>query len=193
MRTDSEFNTLNPQYPTSLNLNLTQPLWRGLRFDENRHRLQVARKNRQLSAEQLRQRVIEMVTQAVQAYWELDYACAQSRRAGRGRAAGRAASTKATGGRPSRECWRPSMWWPRRPRWPPSSRAVFAAQQALTQAENNLKIADAAEPQRPDVEHGAGSGDAVRTARRPCPAWTRPSSGRWRPGRNSPKMPSRAM
>ena len=36
--TDSTFNTLNPQYPTSLSLNLTQPLWRGLRYDENRHR-----------------------------------------------------------------------------------------------------------------------------------------------------------
>jgi HAE1 family hydrophobic/amphiphilic exporter-1 len=72
--TDSTFTTLNPQFPTSLNLNLTQPLWRGLRFDQNRYRLQVARKNVLLSNEQLRQRVIEIVTQAIQAYWELDYA-----------------------------------------------------------------------------------------------------------------------
>jgi HAE1 family hydrophobic/amphiphilic exporter-1 len=74
VRTDNQLTTLNPLYPTQLNFNLTQPLWRGLRFDENRHRLQVARKNRQLSAEQLRQRAIEVVTQAIQAYWELDYA-----------------------------------------------------------------------------------------------------------------------
>jgi HAE1 family hydrophobic/amphiphilic exporter-1 len=73
-RSDSGFNTLNPQFPTSLTLNLTQPLWRGLRFDENRHRLQVARKNQMISTQELRQRVIEIVTQAVQAYWELDYA-----------------------------------------------------------------------------------------------------------------------
>jgi len=72
--TDSSFNTLNPQFPASLSLNVTQPLWRGLRFDENRHRLQVARKNQQLSTQALRQRVIEVVTQAIQAYWELDYA-----------------------------------------------------------------------------------------------------------------------
>jgi HAE1 family hydrophobic/amphiphilic exporter-1 len=72
--TDSTFVTLNPQYPESVTLNLTQPLWRGLRFDDNRHRLQVARKNQALSGEQVRQRVIEVVTQAVQAYWELDYA-----------------------------------------------------------------------------------------------------------------------
>ncbi len=72
--TDSTFNTLNPQFPTALSLSLTQPLWRGLRFDENRHRIQVARKNRQLSVQALRQRVIEVVTLAIQAYWELDYA-----------------------------------------------------------------------------------------------------------------------
>ena len=71
---DSTFVTLNPQFPTSVNLNLTQPLWRGLRFDQNRYRLQVARKNVLLTNQQLRQRVIETVTQAIQAYWELDYA-----------------------------------------------------------------------------------------------------------------------
>lgn len=72
--TDSTFVTLNPEFPTSLNLNLTQPLWRGLTFDQNRYRIQVARKNLSLSNEQLRQRVIETVTQAIQAYWELDFA-----------------------------------------------------------------------------------------------------------------------
>ncbi len=72
--TDSTFVTLNPEFPTSVNLNLTQPLWRGLTFDQNRYRIQVARKNLSLSNEQLRQRVIETVTQAIQAYWELDFA-----------------------------------------------------------------------------------------------------------------------
>ena len=71
---DSSFNTLNPQYPTSLTLNLVQPLWRGLRYDDNRHRLEVARKNQQLSTAQFRQRITDIVTQAIQAYWELDYA-----------------------------------------------------------------------------------------------------------------------
>jgi outer membrane protein TolC len=71
--TDSEFATLNPQFPTSLNLNLDQPLWRGLRFDANRYRVQVARKNRTLTDEQFRQRVIEITTQAIQAYWELEF------------------------------------------------------------------------------------------------------------------------
>ncbi len=72
--TDNLFNTLNPQYPTAATLNLTQPLLRGLRFDPNRHRVEVSRKNQQLSREQLRQRLIDVVTQATSAYWELDYA-----------------------------------------------------------------------------------------------------------------------
>ena len=72
--TDNAFTVLNPQFLTAANLSVTQPLWRGLRFDENRYRIQVARKNVELSDEQLRRRVIEVVTQAIQAYWELDYA-----------------------------------------------------------------------------------------------------------------------
>jgi outer membrane protein TolC len=73
--TDSEFAFLNPQYNTGVNLNLTQPLWRGLHYDDNRYRLQVARRNVDLSQEQLRQHLIETVTQTIQAYWELVYAC----------------------------------------------------------------------------------------------------------------------
>lgn len=72
--TDSTFNTINPQYPTSLNLNLTQPLWRGLRYDANRYRVEVARKNTQLTDSQFRQRVIEIVSLAVENYRELEYA-----------------------------------------------------------------------------------------------------------------------
>jgi outer membrane protein TolC len=71
---DSTFLSLNPQFPTSLNLSLTQPLWRGLLYDDNRHRLQVAKGNVRLTDAQFRQRVIEIVTQAVESYWELDFA-----------------------------------------------------------------------------------------------------------------------
>ena len=72
--TDSTFATLNPQFPTSANLNLTQPLWRGLLYDNNRHRISVAKANIQITGEQLRQRIIETVTLAVQAYRELQFA-----------------------------------------------------------------------------------------------------------------------
>jgi HAE1 family hydrophobic/amphiphilic exporter-1 len=73
-QSDSQFLTLNPQYPTTASLNLTQPLWRGLRFDPNRYRIEVARAGERLSREQLRQHVIEQLTMAINAYWELAFA-----------------------------------------------------------------------------------------------------------------------
>jgi HAE1 family hydrophobic/amphiphilic exporter-1 len=72
--TDNTFATLNPQFPAALNLQYTQPLWRGLRYDGNRHAIEVAKKNRSLTDEQFRQRVMTVVEQAEQAYWELAYA-----------------------------------------------------------------------------------------------------------------------
>ncbi len=72
--TNSSFATLNPQFPTAATLTLTQPLWRGLMFDANRYQVRVAQKNRAISAAQLRQHIADDITQAVQAYWELDYA-----------------------------------------------------------------------------------------------------------------------
>jgi outer membrane protein TolC len=72
--TDNTFVTLNPQFPTSLNLQYTQPLWRGLRYDSNRHSIEVARKNRTLTDQQFRQRVMQVAQQTEQAYWELVYA-----------------------------------------------------------------------------------------------------------------------
>ena len=136
--TDSTFTTLNPQYPTSLSLNLTQPLWRGLRFDENRYRIQVARKNRQLSLEQLRQRIIEVVTQAVSAYWELDYAAhnldVQTE-------AVRLAEQQYQSNRRLAEqgILAPVDVVAAETQVATFQQALFAAQQTLTQAENNLK------------------------------------------------------
>jgi len=45
-----------------------------LLFDQNRERLSVARRSVAQTQEQFRQRVIETTTQAIHAYWELDYA-----------------------------------------------------------------------------------------------------------------------
>ena len=71
--TNNSFATLNPQYPTSLTLQYTQPLWRGLRYDQNRRSIDVAKKNRSFSEEAFRQRVMQVVQQTEQAYWELVY------------------------------------------------------------------------------------------------------------------------
>ncbi len=137
--TDSQFITLNPQYATSVNLSLTQPLWRGLRFDENRHRLQVARKNRQLSLQQLRQRTIETVTQAVQAYWELDFAWhnfevqAEAVRLAEGQ-------YQSNRRQAEQGVLAPVDVIAAQTQVATFQQNVFLAQQALTQAENNLKM-----------------------------------------------------
>ncbi len=72
--TNNSFATLNPQYPSSFTISVTQPLRRGLRFDSNRQHIEVARKNVALSNEQLRQTVSDIVTQAAKDYWDLVYA-----------------------------------------------------------------------------------------------------------------------
>ena len=72
--TNNTFVTLNPQYPSALNFQYTQPLWRNLLYDQNRHTIDVARKNQALSGEQFRQRVMQVVQQTEQAYWEVFYA-----------------------------------------------------------------------------------------------------------------------
>ncbi len=154
---DSLFNTLNPQYPTAVNLNVTQPLWRGLRFDENRHRILVARKNRQLSNEQLRQRIIEVVTQAVSAYWELDYAAHNLdvqveavRLAERQYQSNHRLSDQGV--------LAPVDVVAAQTQVATFEQSLFAAQQLLTQAENNPEKHDAAKSHRPDVERGAAGG-----------------------------------
>lgn len=72
--TNNSFVTLNPQYPSSLNFQYTQPLWRGLRYDANRHLVDVSKKNQSLSQEQFRQRVMQIIQQTERAYWELAFA-----------------------------------------------------------------------------------------------------------------------
>jgi HAE1 family hydrophobic/amphiphilic exporter-1 len=71
--TNNQFTALNPQYPSALTFTYTQPLLRGLRTDENRRRIEIARKNLTLSDEQFRQRAIETITRVQQAYWDLTF------------------------------------------------------------------------------------------------------------------------
>jgi hydrophobic/amphiphilic exporter-1 (mainly G- bacteria), HAE1 family len=136
--TDSTFNTLNPQYPVSLGVNLTQPLWRGLRFDENRHRIEVARRSRTMSAHALRQRVTEVVTLAVQAYWELDYAYHNV--AVQSEAVKLAARQYESNRRQAEQgVLAPVDVVAAQTQVAMFQQALFGAQQALTAAENNVK------------------------------------------------------
>src|SRR6266850_2650965 len=72
--TDNQFTALIPQYPTALTFNYAQPLMRGLRFDNSRRQIEIARKNLSLTDTQFRQRAIETITNVQRAYWDLVFA-----------------------------------------------------------------------------------------------------------------------
>jgi HAE1 family hydrophobic/amphiphilic exporter-1 len=74
LTTNNQNVTLNPQFPTALTLTYTQPLWRGLRFDNNRRQIEIAKKNLSLTDAQFRQRAIEVIAQVEQSYWDLVFA-----------------------------------------------------------------------------------------------------------------------
>jgi len=71
LTTNNQFTGLNPQYPTALTLSYTQPLFRGLRFDNSRRLIEIAKKNLSLTDAQFRQRAIETITSVQRAYWDL--------------------------------------------------------------------------------------------------------------------------
>jgi HAE1 family hydrophobic/amphiphilic exporter-1 len=72
--TNNQNATLNPQYPSAITLSYTQPLWRGLRTDNNRRQVEIAKKNLSLTDAQFRQQVIENINRVEQAYWDLVFA-----------------------------------------------------------------------------------------------------------------------
>ena len=69
--TNNQNATLNPQFPSVLNFTYTQPLWRGLRFDNNRRTIEIAKKNLSLTDAQFRQRAVEVIAQVESSYWDL--------------------------------------------------------------------------------------------------------------------------
>ena len=64
---------LNPQFPSAFSLTYAQPLLRGLRFDNNRRQIEIAKRNLSLSDAQFRQRAIDVISQVEQAYWDLAF------------------------------------------------------------------------------------------------------------------------
>jgi HAE1 family hydrophobic/amphiphilic exporter-1 len=72
--TNNEFVALNPSFPTALSFTYTQPLWRGLKFDQSRRQIEIARKNLSLTDAQFRQRAIDTITNVQRAYWDLVFA-----------------------------------------------------------------------------------------------------------------------
>lgn len=74
LNTNNLFSALSTQYPTSLTFTYTQPLSRGLKIDNNRRQIEIAKKNLSLTDAQFRQRTIETITNVQRVYWDLVFA-----------------------------------------------------------------------------------------------------------------------
>ncbi|HQU85082.1 MAG TPA: TolC family protein [Pyrinomonadaceae bacterium] len=72
--TNNPISILSPQYNSSLNFTVTQPLFRGRRFDQTRRTIEIAKRNLSLTDTQFRQRSIEIIANVQRAYWDLTYA-----------------------------------------------------------------------------------------------------------------------
>ncbi len=69
--TTNPFSGLNPFTQSALRLNLTQPLLRGRRIDNDRNQIRLRRKQVDVSEADYELRVITVVTLVTQAYWDL--------------------------------------------------------------------------------------------------------------------------
>lgn len=74
LSSDNPISPLSPQYNSSLTFNITQPIFRGRRFDQPRRNIEIAKRNLSLTDTQFRQRSIEIITNVQRAYWDLVYA-----------------------------------------------------------------------------------------------------------------------
>lgn len=74
LTTDNPISILSPQLNSSLGFAVTQPLFRGRRFDQTRRTIEIAKRNISLTDTQFRQRSIEVVSGVQRAYWDLTFA-----------------------------------------------------------------------------------------------------------------------
>jgi HAE1 family hydrophobic/amphiphilic exporter-1 len=72
--TNSQFVSLNPQYNTTLNVQIRQPILRSFSIDDVRRRIRVANRRLDLTDSQFRQKAIDIVSRVQRAYWDLAFA-----------------------------------------------------------------------------------------------------------------------
>lgn len=136
--TTNTFTSLNPQYPSAFNLQYVQPLFRGRKFDQTRRQIEIAKKNLTMTDAQFRQRVIEIIAQIEQAYWDLAYSQRnlQVQTDGVKLAAAQIASNQR---QVEQGVLAPSDVIAAKVQVATFEQQVYLAQQAVTNAENNLK------------------------------------------------------
>ena len=71
--TTNPISILSPQNNTSFSVNITQPLFRGRKFDNQRRRIEIAKRTLSLTDTQFRQKAIEITANIQRAYWDLAF------------------------------------------------------------------------------------------------------------------------
>lgn len=74
LTTDNPLSILRPQYNSSFEFRLVQPLFKGRQSDEGRRRIEIAKKTLTISDKQFRQKAIDVTVAVQKAYWNLTYA-----------------------------------------------------------------------------------------------------------------------
>lgn len=72
--TDNLVSIISPQYNANITASVTQPIFRGRGFDQNRRTIEIAKRNLSLTDVQFRQRTIETIVNVQRAYWDLAFA-----------------------------------------------------------------------------------------------------------------------
>ncbi len=70
-RQSNNFSLFTSQYNPSLSFSVRQPVWRNFKIDRNRHQIQIAKKQLDLSDATFRQRIVELISRVQTAYWNL--------------------------------------------------------------------------------------------------------------------------
>ncbi len=74
LTSNNPISILSPQANANFTFSLTQPLFRGRSFDQNRRAIEIAKRNLSLTDVQFRQRSIDIIAAVQRAYWDLTYA-----------------------------------------------------------------------------------------------------------------------
>ncbi|SVD62795.1 uncharacterized protein METZ01_LOCUS415649, partial [marine metagenome] len=70
-RTSSSLTSLNPTYSSDLALTVTQPLLKDFGIDLNKRKIYIAKNDQKISDHQFTEKVIDILTEAENIYWDL--------------------------------------------------------------------------------------------------------------------------
>ncbi|MEW6209415.1 MAG: TolC family protein [Acidobacteriota bacterium] len=74
VNSNNVFSSLNPQFNTSINFQIRQPIVRNFSIDDARRRIRIAARRLDLSDSQFRLKTIDIISRVERAYWDLVYA-----------------------------------------------------------------------------------------------------------------------